>query len=68
MESISTEEVKTTEGSTCAHWLVNNKFDILMSGKNEFAIYWLFKADGTVESNQTMFNNAAYRPINANQF
>ena len=57
-----------TKDNTWAQYLVGKKFDILWNGKNQFAIYFKFNEDGSVESNQTMFNNAPWIALSNNQF
>ena len=44
------------------------KYDILYNGTNAFAIWFRFRSDGTLESNQTMFNKCKFNITNANEF
>lgn len=56
--------------STCAGKLVDRTrtFDILWNGKNQFAIHFAFHADGTMSSNQTMFDGAPWEAVSKKQF
>ena len=52
----------------CVGKLAGRTFDILWNGKNQFLVHFEFKADGTIHSNQTMFDGAPWRAVKGNQF
>lgn len=54
--------------SVCADKLAGRTFDVLWNGSNQFAVYFQFHADGTMNSNQTMFDNAPWRAVSRSTF
>ena len=54
--------------SVCADKLAGRTFEILWNGSNQFAIHFVFHANGTLNSNQTMFDGAPWRPVSRSQF
>ena len=60
------EQSPDADISECAAKLSGNTFDILMNGANQFLIHFKFHANGTMSSNQTMFEGAPWRAVNKN--
>ena len=54
--------------AACEAKLRGNKFDILWNGKPSFDVYFKFLGDGTVESNQSMFNKQPWKALSGKQF
>jgi hypothetical protein len=54
--------------SVCFSNLAGKTFDVLWNGNNQFAIHFAFHADGTMSSNQAMFDGAPWHPTSLLQF
>lgn len=69
----TTDTTHTTAGPTddlsvCVDKLTGRTFDILWNGSDQFLVHFTFHADGTMNSNQTMFDGAPWRAVNRKQF
>lgn len=68
-DSISASNtVDASAVTTCEEKLRGKKFDVLWNSAPSLDVQFEFLSDGTVVSNQTMFNGQPWRAVNANQF
>ena len=60
--------MSSSECARCEDKLKDKAFDILWNGTPSLGVYFKFLDDGTVESNQSMFNGQPWEVVNRNQF